>query len=122
MKNSKRSCLKSPGRPFNGHRVKGKVYITQDDGTKNFYPATHFGELSVFSRFDAPTLYVGDFIEDFEDWLATFNPDADYLLLSGDPIFIALAGAVLSYLPAIPVLKWDRQEKVYLPVLVKTRS
>ena len=42
----------------------------------------------------------------------------DYLLLSGDPAIILLAGMIASDINngRVNVLKWDRQEKVYYPL------
>jgi hypothetical protein len=52
-------------------------------------------------------------------WLCDFNPETDYLLLTGDPVLIALCAAFLSRSgERIPMLKWDRQEKKYTSIII----
>ena len=51
---------------------------------------------------------------------SVFNPDADYVLLLGDPVAIAQAVAVILQFHNRPyrVLKWDRRAEEYEPYLV----
>ena len=51
--------------------------------------------------------------------LKTFS-EKGFLLLAGDPAAIALASAIVSYITSgcFKVLKWDRLEQKYFPLLV----
>ncbi len=97
-----------------------KVYITQDNG-KNYTPACNFGkpsfvtnkEYSFIENSEANTII------NFEisKMTADFNTNEDYLLLSGDPIIIALCiNKVLSEYGHVKVLKWQSQDKAYVPI------
>lgn len=51
--------------------------------------------------------------------LSDIRPE-DYLLFSGPPEYIAIAGAVVAArLGAIRFLKWNRKDRYYLPVRVE---
>jgi len=46
--------------------------------------------------------------------------DADYLLLAGDPVAIGLACSVAAFFNngRYTALKWDRRERMYIPVKI----
>jgi hypothetical protein len=46
--------------------------------------------------------------------------DGDYLLLTGDPVAIGLACSIAAFYNAgrYTALKWDRREKLYIPVKI----
>jgi hypothetical protein len=53
--------------------------------------------------------------------LASFNADVDYLVFSGDPVLCALAAITVYAMTegdTINVLKWNRKEGSYDPVVV----
>jgi hypothetical protein len=95
-----------------------KVYITQDTGRVNFVPATRFGDLEMLANTDVP-IY-GDtesFITRIKRKLTQFQPDEDFLVLVGDPVLIGVVVAVLANrFTKFTILKWDRQEFLYVPV------
>lgn len=56
------------------------------------------------------------------DKLKDFNGDVDYLVFSGDPVLCALAAITVYAVTegeTINVLKWDRKNSVYEPVVVE---
>lgn len=104
-----------------GSLITSTVFVVHDDGTKNIHPATRFGEVKVFTHRDLPIIGTNAFewMYDLEYWLGDYDPDVDYLLLIGDPVLIAAASAYMgSRFNKFTILKWDRQEKVYIPVTI----
>jgi len=91
------------------------VWIPQDSGKVNLAPALGYGILKSFSSVDCPISRIGQTYDAICDWLCTFDPDTDYLLLTGDPVLIALCIAFLSRSgERMNLLKWDRQERRYI--------
>lgn len=102
---------------MDGDANKRKVYVLQDDGTKNLFPAKRWGNLVVFSRHEM-SLWDAGWIDDLEQWLADFD-GGDHLLLVGDPVLIGAACAIVGrMISRLPLLKWDRQEKTYIPITI----
>lgn len=97
------------------------VYVTQEQPSKNITPALDFGEIEALLP---PGLEVahsaGQVAERFKVKLSKFCDD-DYLLLIGDPVTIGIAVAVAGWWNngRVKMLKWDRQERRYLPVSCK---
>ena len=62
--------------------------------------------------FDDPLI-----VDQIADGLQDIKPE-DYLLLAGDPVLIGIVTAIAADMldGEINLLKWDRQEKVYLPL------
>lgn len=102
----------------NSHQNKPVVYVLQDNGTKNIYPATILGMITVFTRNDMSAFIdTKEWVSDLATWLSSYDPDKDYILLIGDPLLISAASAVTALMfSSYTVLKWDRQERVYIPV------
>ena len=48
--------------------------------------------------------------------------DKDFLLLTGDPVAIGLACSIASFYNSgrYSVLKWDRRERLYIPIRIDT--
>ena len=99
------------------------VYVVQDFGTKNISGATRFGRIRtllppnrqiVFSS--APT------VARLREGLNEFSDD-DYLLLMGDPAAIGIACSIASHVNdgKFKMLKWDRQEALYLPININLK-
>lgn len=90
------------------------VYVLQDDGTKNLLPARRFGKVITFTGRDMPT-FNQTWVDTLESWLADYKPYRDHLLLIGDPVLIAMAGAIIGRKwDNVQLLKWDRQERCYI--------
>ncbi len=98
--------------------MSSSVYLVQETGKHNFAPARKFGEIEVL----LPPNYQISFnakwaIEQIHQGLKNIK-QGDYVLLSGDPTLIGLTVAIASdYLEGeVNLLKWDRQEKLYIPI------
>lgn len=105
--------LHTTGRPPERTPV---VYILQDDGTKNLTPARRYGNVIAFAGNDMP-LFNQTWVDTLEHWLSPYNPTRDFLLLTGDPVLIGVACAILGKRwDQLSLLKWDRQSKDYTPI------
>lgn len=93
------------------------VYLVQQ-GTFNLTPAKEWGNVKVLMPpmvqmlFDDPLM-----VDQIAEGLKHIKPE-DYLLLAGDPVLIGIVTAIAADMldGEINLLKWDRQEKVYLPL------
>ena len=101
------------------------VYVIQElPGTSvgrpkfNIMGALKYGKLKVLLKENAQiVLSPGPVVFELRRLLKNYTSQ-DYLLLSGDPAVILLAGMIASDINngKVNVLKWDRQEKVYYPL------
>lgn len=98
----------------------GVVYIPQDSGKLNMTPALKFSSyLKSFTDRDCPISRVSETHQAIGEWLADFDPDSDYLLLTGDPVLMAMCVSWLTRcFKYFTLLKWDRQCREYIPVRV----
>jgi hypothetical protein len=83
-------------------------------------PAMRFGDIKILlpSNFQI-AFSTAPAVRMMRRKLATFGKE-DFLLLTGDPAAIGLACAVVAYLNdgKYSVLKWDRREKLYIPIQI----
>ena len=89
-----------------------KVYVIQDSPGKNLQPAKEYGELVVMLT-SHDKLAAGDV--KLTNYLHNFT-DKDYLLLIGNPFFIAQAVVIASFTEGISEIKclvWDREHYTY---------
>ena len=101
------------------------VYVIQElPGTSvgrpkfNIMGALKYGKLKVLLKENTQiVLSPGPIVFELRRLLKNYTSQ-DYLLLSGDPAVILLAGMIASDINngKVNVLKWDRQEKVYYPL------
>lgn len=95
------------------------VYVVQDSKW-NILPALEFGSIeTILDKNEQVFLNSKSVVEKIRRGLATYS-DKDYVLPIGDPAAIGIACAVAASMNGgrFTVLKWDRQEQVYYPVLV----
>jgi hypothetical protein len=99
-----------------------RVFAVHDDGTKNLSPAMEFGKIEVlcggrgYPMFGDATGALAAMGRKLQE---LYNPDTDYLLMVGDPLFIAAAGHFAGQRSkAVKCLKWDKQERKYVPVVL----
>lgn len=96
------------------------VYLVQEIKGRDFSDALSFGDIEILvPANEQATLSVQPLVRRMWRKLVKFT-DADYLLLSGDPVAIAAAGALAAYnnMGRFKVLKWDRITAKYLPLQV----
>lgn len=101
----------------------GTVYIVQGEDTGKFARAKRFGELVYLMQRDAFPDNADERIDKMryvmDALLASFNPAKDHVLLTGDPLAIAMCILTLSqWTLHIPCLKWDKHEQDYYAVTV----
>jgi len=97
------------------------IYVVSESPKHNIAPALDYGDIQVVLPPDqsqvnfisAPT------VKRMKRALETFNDD-DYLLFIGDPTAIAIMASVASdkNKGRYKCLKWDKQERRYLPIQV----
>lgn len=96
------------------------VWIPQDSGRLDLSPALRYGTMVSFSRADCPITRVAEIVYLVNEWMETFNPDTDYLMLIGDPVLIAIcANNVAQRFKSFSVLKWNRQTREYIPLKIE---
>ena len=106
------------------HDPVAKVFVIQDHGKIDFAKAKRFGELVYMVKRDAfpdnaeDRMRVASFI--MKDKLTSFKASQDHLLLTGDPLAIAMAVLVLASYGVFDIscLKWDRENAEYYAVRV----
>ena len=98
-----------------------KVYIVQENPRLNYVDAERFGEVVFMtSREFSPlknSLVNAEIISDIQIFMNEFDPDNDYLLLTGGPVLLGYAFhlAILKK-GYITVLQWDGMKQAYLPI------
>jgi hypothetical protein len=96
------------------------VFITQEVPGRDLSDAASFGELVILlpAKHQA-ALSAQPTANRMRRLLSKFT-DKDYLLLSGDPVAIAIAGALATQYNngRMKMLRWDRLEERYYPIQV----
>ena len=97
-----------------------KVFIVQEMPNHDIAAAMKFGEMSVLLPSNTqiafstvPTVRV------LRRKLREYK-DGDFLLLTGDPVAIGLACSIAAFYNSgrYTALKWDRRERLYIPVKI----
>ena len=98
------------------------VFVVQEMPNHDIAYAIKFGEIKVLLPANTqiafstvPTVRV------LRRKLLQFS-DKDFLLLTGDPVAIGLACSIASFYNSgrYSVLKWDRRERLYIPIRIDT--
>ena len=103
------------------------VYVIQEiAGTKSGNPkinimgASHYGKFKfLLPEFSQMIFSPGPLIYKLRQGLKNFK-ESDYLLLTGDPAIILVAGVIASDITngKVNLLKWDKQERKYYPISI----
>lgn len=106
--------------------MSSKVYITQDN-KKNYAPAYHFGEPLFITSLEYSAIKNSDsnlqIHANIAKAIESFNPDEDYVLLSGDPVVIALVlHEALTEYGYVRILKWQSQDRMYIPITLSNQG
>ena len=86
----------------------------------NIMGASKYGELKfLLPELSQIIFSPGPLIYKLRTLLKNFTTD-DYLLLTGDPAIILIAGIIASDITngKVNLLKWDRQERMYYPIKI----
>lgn len=97
-----------------------KVYVVQEMPNHDIASAMKFGELSVLLPSNTQIAFsTSPAIRLLRRKLRDYT-DGDFLLLTGDPVAIGLVCSVAAAFNGgrYTVLKWDRREKVYIPIKI----
>jgi len=96
------------------------VFVVQEMPNHDLAPAMKFGEMKVLlPSYTQIAFSTAPTIRSLRHKLRSFS-DADYLLLAGDPVAIGLACSVAAFFNngRYVALKWDRRERMYIPVKI----
>ena len=96
------------------------VYVVQEMPNHDIAGAMKYGDPTVLLPSNVQIAFsTAPTIRLLKRKLRSFS-DRDYLLLTGDPVAIGLACAVAAAYNSgrFSVLKWDRREKMYIPVKI----
>ena len=104
-----------------------RVFVIQEiAGTKagnpkiNIMGASKYGKFKfLLSEFSQIIFSPGPLIYKLRQGLKNFK-ESDYLLLTGDPAIILVAGVIASDITngKVNLLKWDKQERKYYPISI----
>lgn len=96
------------------------VFVVQEMPNHDLAPAMKFGEMKVLLPPYAQIAFsTAPTIRNMRRKLKGFSDD-DFLLLAGDPVAIGLACSIAAFYNSgrYTALKWDRREKLYIPVKI----
>ena len=94
------------------------VYVVQEMSNHDIASAMLFGDIQVLLPFNMQIAFsTAPAIRLLKRKLRSFS-DKDFLLLTGDPVAIGLACSIAAAYNSgrYTALKWDRREKLYIPV------
>ena len=97
-----------------------KVFIVQEMPNHDIAPAMKFGDMSVLLPSNTQIAFsTVPTVRTLRRKLREYK-DGDSLLLTGDPVAIGLACSIAAFYNAgrYTALKWDRREKLYIPVKI----
>ena len=109
------------------HKYKPTVYVLQElPGTKagapkiNIMSASKYGEFKfLLPEFSQIIFSPGPLIYKLRQGFKDLTTE-DYILLTGDPAIIIVAGSVLNEITngKYNLLKWDKQDRIYYPIKI----
>ena len=109
------------------HNYKPTVYVLQElPGTKagtpkiNIMSASKYGKFKfLLPEFSQIIFSPGPLIYKLRQGLKNFTTE-DYLLLTGDPAIIVVAGSILNEITngKYSLLKWDKQDRIYYSIKI----
>lgn len=97
-----------------------KVFIVQEMPNHDIAAAMKFGEMTVLLPSNTQIAFsTVPTVRTLRRKLRDYK-DGDYLLLTGDPVAIGLACSIAAFYNAgrYTALKWDRRERLYIPVKI----
>ena len=96
------------------------VFVVQEMPNHDLAPAMKFGEMKILlPAYTQIAFSTAPTIRTLRHKLRNFT-DQDFLLLAGDPVAIGLACSVAAFFNngRYTALKWDRRERMYIPVKI----
>lgn len=107
--------------------MKARVFITQENPNLNYLPAEQFGDIVFLTREDfSPvrnSLHNDALIAEVRQKLKDFNPETDFITVSGSPVVAAVVFMILSEkTKAINMLRWSNRDHVYQHLVINTKA
>lgn len=99
-----------------------KVFVVQEMPQHDISPALRYGTVELLLPSNMRIAFsTAPAVRKLRSKLREYQ-EGDYLLLTGDPVAIGMACAILSFYSngRFMVLKWDRREHMYIPVKIDT--
>jgi len=96
------------------------VFAVQEMPNHDISGAMKYGDIDVLMPFGSQIAFsTAPAVRRMRRKLQNFG-DKDFLLLAGDPVAIGMACAIVAFYNAgrYSVLKWDRREKLYIPIQI----
>ena len=96
------------------------VYIVQEMPNHDLAPAMRYGDMKVLLASNTQIAFsTVPTVRALRRKLRDYK-DGDFLLLTGDPVAIGLACSIAAFYNAgrYTALKWDRRERMYIPVKI----
>lgn len=105
-----------------------KVFVTQEHPSLNYAPAEEFGEV-VFMTIDdyssiKNSLHNIDLIDELKNTVKEFDPDVDYIVISGSPVVSAIVFMLVGMMyqgRQINVLRWSNRDHMYQPTTINIK-
>ena len=97
-----------------------KVFIVQEMPNHDIAPAMKYGDMVVLLDSNTQIAFsTVPTVRTLRRKLRNYK-DGDFLLLTGDPVAIGLACSIAAFYNSgrFTALKWDRREKMYIPVKI----
>tara|TARA_R110000868_G_scaffold54085_4_gene169371 strand:- start:2995 stop:3324 length:330 start_codon:yes stop_codon:yes gene_type:complete len=96
------------------------VYVVQEMPNHDITAALKFGDVQILLPANMQIAFsTAPAIRRIRRKLQNFQK-GDYLLLTGDPVAIGMTCAIAAFYNAgnYSVLKWDRRERMYIPIAI----
>lgn len=102
-----------------------KVYVIKENSRLNYLDAERFGDVVFITDKDYTpmknSLCNREIIDSIDDYMGRFDPDRDFLLLTGGPVLIGYAFHLgISKKGYLSLLQWDNIRREYIPVQFNT--
>lgn len=107
--------------------MKAKVFITQENPNLNYLPAEQFGDIVFLTREDFSlvrnSLHNDALIAEVRQKLKEFNPETDYITVSGSPVVAAVVFMILSEkTKTVNMLRWSNRDHVYQHLVINVKA
>lgn len=89
----------------------------------DYSPAYEFGDVCFITDFDLPThpdsSIAKEWRKKISDFIRIFDPDRDFVILTGSPLAIFTLGRLLDACPKVQILVWRREQNRYILTTVQ---
>lgn len=104
------------------NQKKPRVFVVQENPNLNYMSAEQFGEVVFMTAVEFSPMKNSPrnkvILDGIEAMMRDFDPDVDYLLLSGNPIIMGYVfHLAMAKKPEVSVLWWSRDDRKYNEVL-----